>query len=98
MLRNNLGRPHKDLSSTRLKRQLSIFYTGPDGRITSDDPDSYKGLERIAYQDALISQHPETGYADGILKKRAKEKNANFFSDAKTSESSKYEVSVPTSP
>ncbi|PWY53942.1 hypothetical protein DGG96_19620 [Legionella qingyii] len=87
MLRNNIGRPHKELTLPRLKRQLSIFYTGPDGRVTSDDPNSYKGEERAAYQDALVSQYPWTGYADGILKDRNKPQKHNFFSAAKTEES-----------
>ncbi|MCW8470475.1 hypothetical protein OQJ19_07370 [Fluoribacter gormanii] len=80
MLRNSIGKPHKELTLPRLKRQLSIFYTGPDGRLTSDDPDAYKGEERVAYQDALISQCPWTGYADRILKERNKQKKPNFFS------------------
>ena len=92
MLRN---RPHQKLTAPRLKRQLSIFYTGPDGRLTSDDPDSYKGEERVAYQDALISQRPWTGYADGILKERSKQKPPNFFPAAKKEEAER-EIPVPT--
>lgn len=55
-----------------LKRQISVAYTSPDGRLTSDDPNSYVGDERVAYQDALLSQHPNSGYADGILEARQK--------------------------
>ncbi|QMT61849.1 hypothetical protein [Legionella sp. PC997] len=97
MLRNNPQRPRNELPSTRLKRQLSIFYRGPDGRITSDDPDSYKGQERVAYQEAILSQHPRTGYADGILKERKQRNKTQFFSIAKKEESEN-EPSVPTPP
>ncbi|HHT0594170.1 TPA: hypothetical protein ACTXXA_002519 [Legionella anisa] len=60
-----------------LKRQISVTYTSPDGRLTSDDPNSYVGVERVAYQDALLSQHPNSGYADGILEER--QKKPGFF-------------------
>lgn len=83
----------KNLTAPSLKRQLSIFYTAPDGRLTSDDPNSYQGEERVAYQNALINQRPETGYADGIVAERAK--TSGFFAPKKNEERADIKVSAP---
>ncbi|AWN72916.1 hypothetical protein LEAN103870_04325 [Legionella anisa] len=77
-----------------LKRQISVAYTSPDGRLTSDDPNSYVGDERVAYQDALLSQHPNSGYADGILE--ARQKKPGFFAPQKKEVSADSEPSAPT--
>ncbi|WP_259331281.1 hypothetical protein [Legionella bozemanae] len=69
--KNNPERLQK-LTEPRFKRQLSVFYKAPDGRLTSDDPNSYTGEERVAYQNALLNQYGWTGYADGILAERKK--------------------------
>ena len=54
-----------------LTRQLSLTYTDPyTGRPTSDDPQSYEGLERRAREDAIVAEHPDTGYAKIILESR----------------------------
>ncbi|KTD69411.1 MULTISPECIES: hypothetical protein [Legionella] len=101
MLKNNPAKPDtaekpaRRLVEASLKRQLSVSYVGPRG-LTSDDPDSYQGQERIAYQDALISQRPRTGYADGILARREEQK-ARFFSQEKEKEHVEH-ASAPTPP
>ncbi|CAM2736007.1 Uncharacterised protein [Legionella steigerwaltii] len=86
--KSNPDQQQKRLAQVGLKRQLSVSYIGPKGQITCDDPDSYSGQERIAYQNALIRQHPETGYADGILERR-EEQRARFFSQQKEEEKAK---------
>ncbi|MGM9454378.1 hypothetical protein ACTAZI_13710 [Legionella bozemanae] len=73
--------PLNKLMPVGLKRQISVTYTAPDGRLTADDPNSYTGDERVAYQNALLSQHPNTGYADGILAER--QKKPGFFAPQK---------------
>ncbi|STY31734.1 Uncharacterised protein [Legionella wadsworthii] len=79
----------KGLISPSLKRQLSVAYIAPDGRLTSDDPNSYSGKERVAYQNALIKQHPDTGYADSIIKERQEKKKSAFFQPKKEDEKDK---------
>ncbi|OEH45981.1 hypothetical protein lpari_03033 [Legionella parisiensis] len=49
----NAEMPLSKFMPVSFKRQLSVNYTAPDGRLTSDDPNSYTGEERIAYQNAL---------------------------------------------
>lgn len=77
--KNNPVKHVDELTPLCLKRQLSVTYIAPDGRLTADDPASYKGQECIDYQNALIAQQPRTGYAEGILERRA----AGFFSPKK---------------
>ncbi|MCW8399132.1 hypothetical protein OQJ26_10045 [Legionella sp. PATHC038] len=93
--KNNSGKQEeKRLTPPRLKRQLSVAYIAPNGRLTSDDPDSYQGQERLEYQDALIRQRPETGYADGIKARREKQRG-RFFSQKKEEEQVEYTVPTP---
>jgi hypothetical protein len=63
-----LGEPHK------LRRQLSIAYEH-NGMMTQDDPNSYSGKEKRMREKALLTQFPNTGYADGI---RSRQK-VSFF-------------------
>ena len=63
------------LTPSTLRRQLSVTYLH-NGKITSDDPGSYKGEECRAHERSLLRQHPHTGYSDGIRKKN---KNPVFF-------------------
>ena len=54
-----------------LRRQLSASYTNPlTGEQTSDDPSSYQGAERTIFEDALLQDLSNTGYADGIRSTR----------------------------
>ena len=54
-----------------LRRQLSASYTNPiTGELTADDPSSYQGAERTAFENALLNELPDTGYAAGIRKDR----------------------------
>ncbi|WP_199744194.1 hypothetical protein [Legionella sp. km772] len=55
------------LSPAVLRRQLSVTYTH-NGVQTSDDPDSYEGEERRSHQKSLLRDHPNTGYADAIVR------------------------------
>lgn len=85
---------HKKLMPVGFKRQISVAYTAPDGRFTADDPNSYTGEERVAYQNALLSQHPNTGYADGILEER--QKKLGFFASQKKEGNADSETPGPT--
>lgn len=50
-----------------LRRQLSAAYRDPfTGLPTQDDPSSYQGEEREAYEKALMRDLPHTGYAAGL--------------------------------
>ncbi len=91
--KSNSETRQKNPTAPSIKRQLSVFYTAPDGRLTSDDPNSYQGEERVAYQNALMNQHPETGYADGIVAERAK--TSGFFAPKKKEECADIKVSAP---
>ncbi|HHF7366167.1 TPA: hypothetical protein ACPSKY_001271 [Legionella bozemanae] len=90
--KNNPERLQK-LTEPRFKRQLSVFYKAPDGRLTSDDPNSYTGEERVAYQNALLNQYGWTGYADGILAER--KKKPGFFAPQKKEGSDERIASEP---
>ncbi|MCW8409019.1 hypothetical protein OQJ13_08555 [Legionella sp. PATHC035] len=93
--KENSGKPQeKRLIPPGLKRQLSVAYIAPNGQLTSDDPDSYQGQERLQYQDALIRQRPETGYADGIIARREKQWG-RFFSPKKEEEQVEYTAPTP---
>ncbi|WP_237761360.1 hypothetical protein [Legionella cherrii] len=93
--KDNSGKQkEKRLIPPGLKRQLSVAYIAPNGRLTSDDPDSYQGQERLDYQDALIRQRPWTGYADGIIARREKQRG-RFFSQKKEEEQVEYAAPTP---
>ncbi|MCE0722014.1 MULTISPECIES: hypothetical protein [Legionella] len=86
--------PLNKLKPVGYKRQISVAYISPEGQLTSDDPNSYEGEKRVAYQNALLSQHPNTGYAEGILEER--QKKPGFFATQKKEVSADSEPPAPT--